>query len=615
MSSVLDHTSLKPILLRRTLALMAFYVLCMVGLALWLDRSSKGSDSLYTKETVELLAQEKASQLAEAVWVSEWAPAPIGQDQLEKEIRSVLAQSDVITSITVVDSLGRVKAGSRDPRGSMREAPLDVFRGLERPQTITLPTLDGAPNQERVLLCPLMRGDKLAGYVRMTFQVARIHGIMHGVGRKLNLQILVGMIFIGIVTLLMQTGLSREAAELSRVLDAAVDATPVSIPEKGDEFVAVYKSAERVRLALSDARVERARAGERMAAISNAVNVGLLWFHPNGELDFANGRALEILGTESLERLRPEWRATFAPAAAALEDLGRSRAARGELVGVSLENPSRRLSFQISRIGGEECKGFVAVVTDREVVEMLEGDVHLAGQMQSFLRIIRTVMHELRSPLSAIIVNMDLLQDTLGKHGAAESNLMETQGKYINVVKKELNRLKQSLFEMLTKVVPNVDKMERLDLRGLVTDLAALVREQARRQGVEVDVHVPDRPMTVIGQGDRLRQAFLNLVVNALEAMPGGGRLRLILEPQGSRAMLQVRDSGPGLSTEQLSKIYEMGYTTKAAGTGIGLYVARALVEQHGGELRAWSNSGDGAVFEVELPLTRQLAEANCHTS
>ncbi len=594
---------------------MAFYVLCMVGLALWLDRSSKGSDSQYTKEAVELLAQEKAAQLAEAVWVSEWAPAPIGQDQLEKEIRSVLSQSDVITSISVVDSLGRVKASSRDPRGSTMESPLDLFGGQERPETITLPPADGAPSQERVLLCPLVRGNRLAGYVRMTFQVARIHGIMHGVGRKLNLQILVGMIFIGIVTLLMQTGLSREAAELSRVLDAAVDATPVSIPEKGDEFAAVYKSAERVRLALSDARVERARAGERMAAISNAVNVGLLWFHPDGELDFANGRALEILGTDSLERLRPEWRATFAPAAAALEDLSRSRAARGEPVGVSLENPSRRLSFQISRIGGEECKGFVAVVTDREVVEMLEGDVHLAGQMQSFLRIIRTVMHELRSPLSAIIVNMDLLQDTLGKHGAAEPNLRETQGKYINVVKKELSRLKQSLFEMLTKVVPNVDKMERLDLRGLVTDLAALVLEQARRQGVEVDVHVPDHPMTVIGQGDRLRQAFLNLVVNALEAMPGGGRLRLILEPQGSRAMLQVRDTGPGLSTEQLSKIYEMGYTTKAAGTGIGLYVARALVEQHGGELRAWSNSGDGAVFEVELPLTRQPAEANCHTS
>jgi signal transduction histidine kinase len=107
----------------------------------------------------------------------------------------------------------------------------------------------------------------------------------------------------------------------------------------------------------------------------------------------------------------------------------------------------------------------------------------------------------------------------------------------------------------------------------------------------------------VRGYPDRLRQAFLNITVNALEAMPRGGRLVVETLRDEGRVSVIFEDSGPGIAPEDLKRIYEPDFSTKEGGSGIGLYVARALVELHGGEIRVESARGRGTRVRVSLPL------------
>src|SRR6185295_17410431 len=106
-----------------------------------------------------------------------------------------------------------------------------------------------------------------------------------------------------------------------------------------------------------------------------------------------------------------------------------------------------------------------------------------------------------------------------------------------------------------------------------------------------------------VGRRDRLKQALLNVAVNALEAMPDGGALAIVLRREGERAHITVRDDGPGMPPEIVDRIYDMHFTTKSGGTGIGLYVARAVVEAHRGEIRVATGPDEGTSIHIVLPV------------
>jgi two-component system, sporulation sensor kinase D len=200
-----------------------------------------------------------------------------------------------------------------------------------------------------------------------------------------------------------------------------------------------------------------------------------------------------------------------------------------------------------------------------------------------------------------MIVNMDLLRESLAKAGTDDPSTRTAQERYVGVVQGELTRLNQTLLEMLDQVAPLSQKPERVDLGNLLRELGTLLAEQARRQRVELSMEL-NTPAVVLGRKDHLKQVLLNIAINALEAMPRGGRLSMQLTRESTTARVRCSDTGPGIPVEVREQIYQMGYSTKEAGTGTGLYLARMIVDQHGGAIRATNASGGGACFEIDLP-------------
>lgn len=237
---------------------------------------------------------------------------------------------------------------------------------------------------------------------------------------------------------------------------------------------------------------------------------------------------------------------------------------------------------------------------ERLALAALEPDLLLASQLRALSRVYRAVTHDLKAPLNAMVLNLDRLQIALATgEGAAEAE--KTQG-YLDVLREELERLDRSLFALLAETTPAGSGREEFDVRGTMQEIERLLRPQARLQHVALEAQLPGTAVRIAGQRDRLKQAILNIAINALEAMSEGGELELILEARPDEAEVRIADTGPGIPEEERRRIFDLHYTTKTTGTGIGLYLARSIVEAHGGEIRVENRPGRGSEFRLRLP-------------
>jgi signal transduction histidine kinase len=160
----------------------------------------------------------------------------------------------------------------------------------------------------------------------------------------------------------------------------------------------------------------------------------------------------------------------------------------------------------------------------------------------------------------------------------------------------------------------STSQRERVDLAALVEEVLILTDKDLRKHHVQVETKVHSRPRVAVVPG-QIEQILLNLIINARQAMPRGGRLRIEVRTQARMAEIRVSDSGVGIPADQLRLIFEPFYTTKEpdehghGGTGLGLSVCRQIIEQHHGRIRVESVVGKGSTFTVKLPLEGEEAK------
>jgi signal transduction histidine kinase len=583
--------------LESALGLAVGHLVLVGGLAVGLERTLRSLEKQLSADAVRLLAGEQANLVFERSVAALQYPDADSRRRLHERIEDLTMLSEVVTSLSVVDADGRVVA-SEKPVSTGRFAPASQLFGV--PPLSRLEAADRRPflrGGDYVVLVPLVEEGKVAGYLRVGLHDDRIASLFDLGRSRLVAFFGLGLVGVGALSALLQVRLSRRAASIAAVLDGA---SPPPALAPADAFAGVLRTARRVKGDLEEARRESERRGLQVGALARILQVGVVVAGPDLAVDYVSARALELFGCADEAAFRTAWRRVLPSLQRAL---GGTRSRPGTVRTTRVEAaPGLPVQAELHPLAGPT-EDHLVLLSDPRALEAIEVDARLERQLDGLGRVYRTLAHELRAPLGAMMMNLDLLHESLSEEGEASAPAR----RHVGVLREELHRLNRSLSGVLAQTVPG-SPAETFDLTGSLADLVALLGPQARRQAVELEARLPDEALLVRGYPDRLRQAFLNVAVNALEAMPRGGRLTLEARRDGTRARVALRDNGPGIPPESLPRVYDPDFSTKDGGSGIGLNVARALVELHGGEIQVQSAIGRGTDVRVVVPLAAKAA-------
>jgi PAS domain S-box-containing protein len=238
----------------------------------------------------------------------------------------------------------------------------------------------------------------------------------------------------------------------------------------------------------------------------------------------------------------------------------------------------------------------------RDVTErmLLEDRMRRMERFISLATLASGLHHEIKNPLTALSIHIQLLEEGLsnGQTGGAVDDL-------VGVLKTEVCRLNGVLESFRSFANLQRLTLQPTDALGVVNNVLRLIRPQAAEQGVAVTLLSPETELPAVPlDAEKFEQALLNLVINALEAMPEGGRLTVQAKVAGGDLQVSVQDSGPGIPTEIRPNLFQPYFSTKDRGSGMGLALSEKLIGQHGGHI-GYCTGAEGTTFEISIPLER----------
>jgi PAS domain S-box-containing protein len=250
---------------------------------------------------------------------------------------------------------------------------------------------------------------------------------------------------------------------------------------------------------------------------------------------------------------------------------------------------------------GGPVEAVVAIGQDLSQIEALQQQVVRAERLATLGELAAGVVHELNNPLTSITVYAEYLVRKLDAQGAEAADLEKLRR--IGASAQRILRFSRDLVQYAR---PSARDLGPIDLAGVVRQSVSICEHLVERGGIELDIEVdPDLPV-VQAVGGQLEQVLINLITNAVHAVENGGRVMVRAQPESpSTVLIEVADSGPGISDEDRGKIFEPFFTTKpdGKGTGLGLPIVRNIVEQHRGEISVQRSDLGGAAFRVILPI------------
>ena len=244
---------------------------------------------------------------------------------------------------------------------------------------------------------------------------------------------------------------------------------------------------------------------------------------------------------------------------------------------------------------GNLSQTFNEMIADLRRKKDLEEQLRRVEQSAVVGRLASGIAHEIRNPLNFINLSIDHLRASFAQGGEPASILA--------MIKDEIGRLNRMVNDFLSYGRPARLKVRDVDLRLLIGELVTLLTAQATEQVVAIEVAVEgDGTTTIQGDPEQLKTCFSNLMINAIQAMPAGGKLTVTLRPSEEEMKIDVADTGAGIPPGELEQIFEPYYSTKETGIGLGLPLTRKIIEEHGGSIEVTSEPAVGATFTVTLP-------------
>lgn len=347
------------------------------------------------------------------------------------------------------------------------------------------------------------------------------------------------------------------------------------------------------------------RSGSLFSTLAALLDMGIAIVNDEQDIEFISERACNLLGIDGdpySESCRNTLRAILRNV---LEERppGKSVTLRHTYRN---DDQDGRIDLLIELHELEEesgCPGYLALFKDGQKLDRLQSDLRLAAQFRNTSRLYSSLAHNLRQPSSTIMVHLGLIKGLLSDH---ESDKTQRQRRSLDIIAQEVSELDHTLTMLLEELYTTENDEDAFSLPDLITNVARLIEPQARQQDVALEMRLPGRDVYLEGGRLPIKQAFMNLIVNALEAMPNGGTLHIELAADDDTARFAVRDTGSGIADNVLPHIFEMHYTTRSSNSGIGLHVAHQTVTTHGGTINVETEEGAGTTFTVQLPIAEE---------
>ena len=369
---------------------------------------------------------------------------------------------------------------------------------------------------------------------------------------------------------------------------------------KGDTAARVSNKIDFIGQRMRDVQEVFSALKENLDQILGNLQDGILLFTGDGRAVLVSEAARRFLAIDRNAILGRHAREIFDSSTVLGQMLREAFDAGATLAQVEIRTETgRRIQVSLDLIHEDRTSpGLGALVTlhDLESVEEIGSELELSRRMAAIGRLTSGVGHEVKNPINAIVVHLELLKTKLGDASAPAVRHLEVSDAEIH----RLDRVVQTLVDFSRPVELRLSEQ---DLRPVIDDVLALAAEELSTHKVTLASRLPSKPLVAKIDADLLKQAVLNVIQNGAQAMEQGGRLEVVLEEEGKTAVLRVSDEGPGIPEEIREKIFDLYFTTKSGGSGIGLAMTYRILQFHHGSVEVESEVGRGAEFLLRIPL------------
>jgi signal transduction histidine kinase len=427
------------------------------------------------------------------------------------------------------------------------------------------------------------------------------------------------VIFSGIsilLSLVLAAGLSHLALgpleRISRSLDSvtAGDAEAVSEEEAGhDEYGLVTLKIAHLGRQMRDAKEIFSALKDNVDQIMGNLQDGLMLFTRDSRVVLVSASVERFLGRPRRELL-----------GRTVKEIFTRDSTLGALVldGFQLRHPIAQRDVETSNTKRVQVSldfiqergspiGALLTLRDAESVRRIQDEIELSRQMSASGRTTRGVAHEVKNPINAIVLHLQLLQSKL-------QQVDPDTRRHMDIIGNEIHRLDRVVQILVDFTRPRDLHLEEIDLRRLLEDVIMLATPDTEQHGVTVKRRLGSEPLGVKVDVDVMKQAILNVIINGMQAMPQGGTLTISAQRDEDNVITEIRDQGVGIPHELQEKIFELYFTTRKGGSGIGLAQTYQALHWHYGSIDFETVEGQGTTFRLRLPVSQIRADVHGET-
>ena len=529
-------------------------------------------------------------------------------ESLRAELKSANLDTRSVDEVTITDSQGIVLTSSQETLvGRFLPKRPQLSQLTQRNFLHQAKVLAGPPSHYEVDY-PFSKDSEPFGEVRVVVStgilLSEISPNVKKFGTIVLLALLISTVLAAVVSRATLAPLTDISAQLDRISAGQYD--PPSPEVKGfagtpDELGQVSRKITQVGQQLRGVHEIFSTLRENMDSVMAGLEDGLLLFTRDARAVMVSPAAEKFLGAPAGHFLGRRVNEIF-PEGHPLHDV--LHVVGDELSEIAAETDLetaegiKRVGVSVQGIQEDgERMGALVTLRDLDSLESINTQLQVSERLAALGRITAGVAHEVKNPLNSMRLWLENLKESLPP--VQDSGTRQA----VQVLDKEIDRLDAVVKRFLDFTRPMEVRLEATQLADVLKDVIEVAKPQLRKSRVQVTQVLPiDVPEVYVDRA-LLKQAVLNLVLNAVEAMPSGGQLRLMLSRRGENAEITVGDTGKGIAVENRQKIFQLFFTTRPGGSGIGLATTFRIVQLHNGSIDFTTEVGRGTTFRIELPL------------